>query len=536
MRRIHALCLALLLFLSLWLPVSYAAEEADTADSVTTSEPPAESELAGDALGRDTPRGSLEGFLHAADDDDYVKAVEYIDLRNLPRRYKNAQPTQLASMLASVIEREIRVNLEEISNFPEGVSGDGLPVYREELGLIEDGDKEYQLLLQRVPDGKGGRIWKISNATVADIADLYQKFGYGPISEALAGSLPDVSFFGMELFKWFLMLGVFLLAYPLVMLFAMGLARLFSNPASPLYTRLKRYLVGPCTLFTVFMILTWYVSELGVGISGQKLFEANTLNAIIFTWVLLSGVGLVRDFYAIRLRSQGREGAVTLLRPIAQSFQMLIIILVFLAWLDNVGFNITTLLAGLGVGGIAMALALQKPLEDVFGALTLYTQQPVRVGDFCRFGSDMGTIEEIGLRTTRIRTLADTLISIPNSRLATELIDNYSAREKILYKSTLRLRVDTTREQMEEIIAELRRMLESHERVIQEGPRVRFQAIGEDALEVTINAYTATKTFPDFLEVAEDINMQILDIISAAGTTLAVPAKSIYMENGTANT
>jgi MscS family membrane protein len=295
-------------------------------------------------------------------------------------------------------------------------------------------------------------------------------------------------------------------------------------------------LMGPCTLFVVFVILTWFVSELGVGISGQKLFEANTLNAIIFSWVLLSGVGLIRDYYANRLRRQGREGAVTLLRPMAQSFQMLIVIIVFLVWLDNVGFNITTLLAGLGVGGIAMALALQKPLEDVFGALTLYTQQPIRIGDFCRFGSDTGTVEEIGLRTTRIRTLADTLISIPNSRLATELIDNYSAREKILYKSTLRLRVDTTREQVENIIAELRRMLESHERVVQENPRVRFQTIGEDALEVTINAYTATKTFPDFLEVAEDINMQILDIISAAGTTLAVPAKSIYMENGTANT
>ena len=101
--------------------------------------------------------------------------------------------------------------------------------------------------------------------------------------------------------------------------------------------------------------------------------------------------------------------------------------------LDNLGFNITTVLAGLGVGGIAVALALQKPMEDVFGAITLYTQQPVRVGDFCRVGNETGTIEEIGLRTTRLRTLGNTLIAIPNAQLAKLLASDGAANDEFGY-------------------------------------------------------------------------------------------------------
>jgi MscS family membrane protein len=195
-----------------------------------------------------------------------------------------------------------------------------------------------------------------------------------------------------------------------------------------------------------------------------------------------------------------------------------------------VGFNITTLLAGLGVGGIAVALALQKPMEDIFGALSLYTQQPLRVGDFCRIGSETGTVEEIGLRTTRIRSLANTVISIPNAKLASEAIDNFSVRQKILYNPTLRLRIDTNREQLDKVLKDVRELLASHEKIVKDNPRIRFQRIGKDVLELVVFAYTDTRTFPDYLEVAEDLNIKILDIVARAGTTLALPGQTLYME------
>ncbi len=512
----------------LWLPLSYAQEatptESNPAKEATESQPPK------DHLGRDTPRSSLEGFLKTTEEGDFVKAVEYLDLRNLPRKYRSVHPPRLAQMLDVVIDREIWIDLEQLSDAPKGEAGDGLPEYRDELGRIEDGGKEFVLLMQRVPEDDGLAIWKVSNATVAKVAELYEEFGYGPLVETFPRALPEGRVLGVEYFKLAMMVGSGLIAYPPLMLLGLGLARLFSRPSSPLFSRVKRFFIGPVAILAVAQIMKAVLVELGVGITGQKVIQAGTVNSIIVVWLLLSGIGLIRDAYANKLTKTGREGAVVLLRPAAQVIRLLAIIVVILVWLDNVGFNITTLLAGLGVGGIAIALALQKPLEDIFGALSLYTQQPVRVGDFCRIGSDMGTVEEIGLRSTRVRTPGDSLISIPNARLAGENIDNFSVRQKILYNPTLRLRIDTSREQLDKVLQGVRELLASHERIIKGDPRIRFQSIGKDALELGIFAYTDTRTFSDYLEVAEELNMKILDIVARAGTTLALPGRTLYME------
>jgi MscS family membrane protein len=531
MSRLIRLLFAILLMQFMLMPAGYAQEAAEEAPAAAETPAPVEPVEPQDALGRYTPRGSLQGFLQAADDKDFIKAVEYLDLRNLPRRYRNAQPTQLAEMLAVVIEREIWIDFAELSNNPDGELGDGLPDYRDELGRIEGDDKDYILLMQHIPDGKGGRIWKVSNETVAKIADLYSEFGYGPIAQTFADSIPDADFMGLELFKWALMIGAGLVSYPVFVLLGYLLARIFSHPSSPLYPRVKRFFILPFALLLVARVMDYVVMNLGLGIRAQKMLEAQTITTLLILWALLVLVGLLRDYYANRFTAEGREGSVVLLRPAAQAAQILLVIVVFLIWLANTGYNITTILAGLGVGGIAVALALQKPLEDVFGALSLYTLQPVKIGDFCRIGPETGTVEEIGLRTTRIRTRATTLISIPNALMAMESIDNYSARQKFLYNPTLRLRVDTSAEQIDTLLGSLRDMLAGHEKIIQgDAPRVRFQAIGVDALELIVFAYISVDNFPDYLEIAEELNIQVMGILAAASVTLAVPARSIQME------
>jgi MscS family membrane protein len=201
-----------------------------------------------------------------------------------------------------------------------------------------------------------------------------------------------------------------------------------------------------------------------------------------------------------------------------------------LLYFDKLGFDITTVLAGLGVGGLAVALALQKPMEDVFGAFTLYTQQPIRIGDFCRIGNESGTIEEIGLRTTRVRTLTNTLIAIPNAKLANEPIENISAREKIRYRPILRLKYDTTPEQLRRVLDDIRELFGSHEKILPDSPRVRFNEIADDALLVEALAYLDTTDFAEFLGLAEDLNIRILEIVAEAGTSLALPASTLYVE------
>jgi MscS family membrane protein len=241
MSRFHKFVTIAVWALLLWLPLSHAQEATPTESTPAkeTSEPqPPE-----DSLGRDTPRSSFNGFLKASEEGDFVKAAEYLDLRNLPRKYRSIQPTRLAHMLDVVIEREIWIDLEELSDEPKGEAGDGLPDYRDELGRIEDGEKEFVLLMQRVPGDEGLLIWKVANASVARIADLYQEFGYGPLVETFAKAIPDGRFLGVEYFKWVMTIASALIAYPPFML--VGLARLFSSPSSPLYPRVKRFFIGP---------------------------------------------------------------------------------------------------------------------------------------------------------------------------------------------------------------------------------------------------------------------------------------------------
>jgi MscS family membrane protein len=253
---------------------------------------------------------------------------------------------------------------------------------------------------------------------------------------------------------------------------------------------------------------------------------------LITVWMLFASTNLVRDLYSNRLHKQNRAGPAILLGPATTALKLLIAIGATLAYLDNLGFNITTVLAGLGVGGIAVALALQKPLEDVFGAVTLYSQQPVRVGDFCRIGTQTGTIEEIGLRTTRVRTLANTLIAIPNGRLASEPIDNISARRKILYRPILRLKYGTTPEQITQVLEGVRELFKSHDRILEDGNRVRFKEISDDALLVEVFGYVDTTDWSEYLEIVEDLNMRILEIVAIAGTTLSLPARALHIEHG----
>ena len=226
----------------------------------------------------------------------------------------------------------------------------------------------------------------------------------------------------------------------------------------------------------------------------------------------------------------GGHSGIQIHEQLGNAIKLLVLVSGVLIYIDNLGIDITTVLAGLGVGGIAVALALQKPMEDVLGAITLYAQQPIKVGDFCRIGDTLGTIESIGLRTTRIRTLQNTLIAAPNARVAGEPIDNISARKRILYWPTLRLRYDASLEQIQEVLDGIRDFLESHDRVYKENYRVRFKEIAEDAFLIEIFVNLETKVWTEYLELVEELNLEFLKIVDRAGTSLALPAQTMHIE------
>ena len=205
-------------------------------------------------------------------------------------------------------------------------------------------------------------------------------------------------------------------------------------------------------------------------------------------------------------------------------------VIAVILWLENLGFQVTTLLAGLGIGGLAIALAAQKSIENLIGAVTLFGSAPVRVGDFCQFGSNSGTVEEIGLRATKIRTFDSTVVHVPNAAFADMQLENFNERESYLYDPTIGLRCDTKPDQVRYVLIEIRRMLYSHPKIDPDMVHVRFVGFGESSLNLEIYAYVSTTKWGEYLEIAEDLNLRVMDIIEQAGADLAYPTRTLSVE------
>ncbi len=485
-----------------------------------------------DNFGRDTPRSSFIGFLDAAEIYDYKVAVQFMDLRNLPNSVSRIEPEELARQLDFVIKRGMKINVNHLSRRVTGQVVDGLPEYRDELGRLVADDEEQVLLMQKVPGLDDNYIWKISNASVALIPELYEFFSYPDWVEAIRNRLPeDAGFLGVELFKWVILLGSTLLLWPAFGLIGFALSWVISRPGSPLHQPVRRLLTRPIPFFFVMVINGALLEELGLGARAQLILESKTLMTIVFVWIILSFIDLLRERRRLIFQTEGRKDSHILGRPLANALKLATLLAATLIWLSNSGVEITALLAGLGIGGVALALALQKPIEDLLGAISLYSQQPVQAGDFCKYGTTLGSVEEIGLRTTRIRTLNDTLVSIPNSIITQGAIENYSARKKMLYHPDLPLRYDTSQEQMQAIIDGIDAMARNHGKVIKDAVRVRFTEYTENALIIKARVYVDESDFSGYLKVVGELNMSIMKIVQDNDAHFAQGAKTIMLEN-----
>jgi MscS family membrane protein len=262
---------------------------------------------------------------------------------------------------------------------------------------------------------------------------------------------------------------------------------------------------------------------------ARALFEAQTFLIVAIVWVMLGVIDVVIARFADRMKKNGQQDAVVLLRPAATGIKLTVIMIAIVSWMDNLGYEVTTILAGLGVGGVAVALAAQKSMENLIGSITIYASQPIRVGDFCKFGETLGTVEEIGLRATQLRTLGRTIVHIPNALFAAGAIENLTQRDKILYRTRLRLSYDDTPEQVRQVLSKIQELIDQLECIDEESSRVRFLEFGEYAQELELFIYIKTSDFVEYLEHREDINLRLNDIIESAGAHLTVPVKNINL-------
>ncbi len=234
-----------------------------------------------------------------------------------------------------------------------------------------------------------------------------------------------------------------------------------------------------------------------------------------------------------RIQTAGSEAS--LLRIGARVIGFLVGAWIVIAGIQGLGADLIPLLAGLGVGGLAVALAAQSTVANYIGGLILFANKPVRVGDFCRYGEDpspgwlrIGTVEEIGLISTRLRGIDRTITTIPNAEFANMHIMNLTVRDRMILKTKLPLRYETTPDQLRLVLATLREMLLAHPRITKEPARVRAGGFGEYSIDVEIFAYVGTADWNEFLAVQEDVILRIMDIVKKAGTGFALPSRTLY--------
>jgi MscS family membrane protein len=341
---------------------------------------------------------------------------------------------------------------------------------------------------------------------------------------------PHYAVLGLELWQWamviiFVVIGTLLayviswILFKLVYLIKKGRAE-----------TAQKFINGPLRFLILVLFVRSTFELIAPSLVARAVFEAGTLLIVAVVWFLIGIFDVIIARIAESMKKRGQAEATVLLRPARTVIRITLVIIGLITWLDNLGYEVTTLIAGLGVGGVAVAFAAQRTLENVIGSITIYSSQPVHVGDFCKFGNTLGVVEEIGLRATQIRTLERTVVHIPNAKFSTDVIENLTQRDKILYRTRLRLSLQTTSNQMREVLEGIRKLILQHEMIDEDTSRVRFLEFGEYAQEIELYVYIKTRDFVEYLQYREDINLRIKDIIEASGTDLVVPANTTYFE------
>jgi MscS family membrane protein len=502
-----------------------------TPDQPTLASAPAVPEpIPVDPLGRETPYGCVIGFLQAVTNNDLPKAAQYLDTK-LPE----SQAEQLAQQLKVVLDTGLSSSINGLSHEPPGNLADDLRVTREKVGVVKTAKGSIAILLDRVNRPQAATIWLFSSETLALVPSAYANLEKHDISTRLPPVLVKVVFFGLPLWRWLVILTSITLAILIASFFARFLLfvfRLFLKRGHVLNEEeILHRLKQPLRILLLSLVL-WVAETYSLSVLARHYWTAAAfvLGTIGIAWFLAGMFDLTADAGARRSLLTGAKEKVAVINLARRLVRILTVFVVLLILLKGAGVNVSAMLAGLGIGGIALALAAQKTLEDLFGGISIIMRDAIRVGDYCRLADESGTIEDIGLSATRLRTLDRTVVSIPNSKIAQLSSENIALRDKFWFHHILSLRYDTSKAQIEQILAKVSALLQESQEIETGTNRVNFVGLREASFELEIYAYVVVASYPDFLVRQQELLLQILAIVADSSSHLMVP---LQLPNGT---
>ena len=513
-----AICLALL---------SSAAHTAQVLPSKSATAE-VQPEVPKDTLGRTTPRGAVLGFLNASKKGNDEIAALYL---NTPLR--GAEAEELGRQLAVVLDRRLPAKLNLLSDKPEGSIPDPLRPDEDLVGTIVTSKGDLEIQLERVDRGKVGKVWLFSRKTLSAIPDVYQEVNTSSVEQLLPEFLVKKRIASVPLYEWLaVFVGLpflYLLTGFLSRLVAFGVwafGRRFLKSSRP---RNPRILPAPVRLLLVAIAIRWLLSVIGLPLLARQFWSTTALMIAILgcMWLLmmLNGWG---EHYLV-WRRHNVSGSASVLRLVRRLIDGVILFAGLVYCLYHFGVNPTAAFAGIGVGGIAVALAAQKTLENVIAGVSLIADQAVRVGDTLKVGDMLGTVEAVGLRSTRIRTLDRTVVSVPNGQIANMSLETLSIRDKYWFHPVVGLRYETNPVQLRSVVTNIRRLLTEHSSMDPTSVRVRFVRMGAFSLDIDIFAYAYARDWNEFLAIQEELLFAIIEIVQQAGAEIAFPSQTMYL-------
>ena len=483
-----------------------------------------------DRLGRDTPYGTIFGFLQAAQAGDYSIAAQYLQMSNA---HRITQGDDLAMKLKVVMDRSFSGNLKP-SRQPEGAPQEDVPLDRQRLGIMSSGDVEVPLELVRVSDPTAGKIWLISSDTIEKVPELYDQVEARQVETRLPGWVVKHQFAGMPLWQWFallLMIPVAAAAGWLLLFILQIPLQWWARRNGQAQAVNWRSVSGPAWLLAGALIHRILAGYLGMPLLQRHYYVQVTTVAVIIgaNWIFWRVIRWSLRRVRTRALARGRAGTASLILLGERIVKALVFVMAAFSILGILGFNMSAALAGLGIGGIAIGFGAQQTIANLFGGVSVLGDEVIRVGDVCKFGDRTGVVEDIGLRSTRVRTEERTLLAIPNGTVATINVENLSRRDKILFKAVLGFHLETTSDQLREALAEIRRVLAGNPKVEPSSIRVRLVELASSALNVELLCYILTRDFNEFADVREELLLQIMKFVEDSGTSLASASQTLYL-------
>lgn len=481
----------------------------------------------------DSPRACMRTFLDLCERARFDEAAHYLDVPHGAEK----RAGDLAHKLYDVLQERLWIDAEHLSPLSVGKKEDGLPNGTEELGKVTD-SKGHPVAIRIVRhesrSAEDESRWVFSQATLIAVDALHASLKGRWVREHLPAPLLAQGPKSLYYWQW--------LALPVLGLLCAAAGRLLESLSGALVRRLvaKRpwavrllpRLRRPTTMAWALVLFWALLPYLALTLRAEDLVERllRALGYLAFFWALVRCVTVAGDEIAEAKWSSARPNVRSITSVAVSLGKVVVAALALMVALSELGYPVTTVIAGLGIGGVALALAAQKTVENLFGSVSILADQPFGVGDTIKVDGIEGTVETIGLRSTRMRTVERTLVIIPNGKLADMRIESLGPRDRIRFATKLGLARDTDAATIEAIVVALRAKIAAHPSILENDVLVHLSGLGDSSFDIDVAAPVETTDATAFAKIREELLLTCVRVVAAHGATLAIPARRIVTE------